>query len=117
MKKINLKNVVVTLMNKDEFKNFLKGKKCYHHECNWIEEWNVPSTPLTNYFPHRGFLLDAKVKLTKYGGSGYSEKCLTCNDVNGNFIYSKYPMYRVSIRETKKGSLYYITNIGKGRNK
>lgn len=108
MKKIFLgrnKKTEVLLMNRDEFLKFMQDKNVYHYVIYWIEKWNQP---VLDYFPSSGFTLSKNVTLKRYPYPGYPETCLGNTSTTGKF-YQDYIRYKVTIRETKKGNLYYVT--------
>ncbi len=108
MKKIFLgrnKKTEIMIMNQDEFSKFMQDKNVYHHVVHWIEKWNQP---VLDYFPFNGFTLSNNVTLKRYPYSGYPEDCLGTISTTGKF-YQTYIRYKVTIRKTKKGNLYYVT--------
>src|SRR5574337_1184397 len=96
----------VKLMNQKEFTRFLKNKTVYHHECGWIKKWKG-TTPITEYFPYKGFTLPSYVVLQPYS-SNFPKDCLGAWSITGKF-YAEYPRYKVTIRKGKSGNMYYVT--------
>lgn len=95
----------ITVMNQDEFKQWIADKKVYRYNVGWIEEWKQP---VLDYFPYSGFTLDARVTLAPYGKAKYSEKCLGFTTTDGVSLYDL-PRFKVTLRKTKKGNKYYAT--------
>jgi hypothetical protein len=53
------------IMTKDEFREWMKDKKCYHPVVHWMEEWRG-SGGLEDYIPMKAVILPATVKLIEH---------------------------------------------------
>ena len=111
MKKSKI-NGATTVMTKLEFARFMKDKQVFHYEVNWIEKWSMDVIK-ENYFPYKGFVMKADVKLAHYG-YGYSEKCFASHTVKGRNIYSM-DMWKVSLN--KRNNRWYVTKCEKWRSR
>ena len=103
------KKTKVTLIDREEFEKFLEGKTIYHYDVDWISKWNPTTTPITEYFPASGFAMSSEYTLGRYN-SKYSPKCLSNHTTDGKPVW-ELPRWKVSIRKTKKGNLYYVTRM------
>jgi hypothetical protein len=114
MKKIKLgkSKTEVLIMNAEEVTKFLSDKTIYHHSVFWLEKWKHSIKDILRYFPHGGFTLPSSVKLQRYDRPGYSADCLGHRTTTGK-AYWTYNRYKITIRESKNGNMYYVTKIKK----